>query len=77
MLDRMMTLTSQTDIRELAHRCFGGIEVRLLWDADADGCIVTVVDLSTLETFEILVGDRSPMDVFHHPYASLDEQRAA
>jgi hypothetical protein len=73
----MMTFTAQTNIRELAHRCFGGIEVRLLWDANADGCIVTVVDLSTLEAFEIPVGDRSPMEVLHHPYASLDEQRAA
>lgn len=73
----MMTTTAQTDIRELAHRSSNGVDVRLLWDASAGGCFVTVVDLSTLEAFEIAVGDRSPMDVFHHPYASLDEPRAA
>jgi len=73
----MMITTAQTDIRELAYRSSNGIDVRLLWDANAGGCFVTVVDLSSLEAFEITVGDRSPMDVFHHPYASLDEPRAA
>ena len=29
------------------------------------------------EVGEISVGDRSPMDVFHHPYASLGEAWAA
>ena len=72
----MMITTAQSDIRELAHRSSSGIDVRLRWDANAGGCFVTVVDLSSLEAFEIAVGDRSPMDVFHHPYASLGARAA-
>jgi hypothetical protein len=73
--DDMPTTTPQ--LRELAHRSTGGIEVRLLWDETSDSCIVSVVDPSAPEAFEIRVGDRSPMDVFNHPFASLADDWAA
>jgi hypothetical protein len=73
--DEMPTKTPR--LRELAHRSSGGIDVRLLWDEASDSCVVSVVDPSTLEALEIPVGDRPPMDVFNHPYASLADEWAA
>ena len=61
-------------LRELAHRSSNDIDVSLMWDPADGTCVVAVADFRTGDAFEVPVGSRSPMQVFHHPYASL--QRA-
>ncbi len=56
-------------VRELARRRDHGIDVALLWDSASDRVFVAVEDGHRGERFRIAVGDRSALDVFHHPYA--------
>ena len=59
-----------TDERvELARRTNGGIDVRLLWDAAADGLAIVVSDLQTGERREFPVPAERGLDAFHHPFA--------
>lgn len=58
-----------TEVRELARRSGDGVDVALLWDADAGRVFVTVDDGRRGERFWITVGNRSALDIFHHPYA--------
>jgi hypothetical protein len=55
--------------RELAHRTTDGLEVSLLWNADDGSLTVSVVDTRLGQAFELPVGDASPLEVFHHPFA--------
>jgi hypothetical protein len=56
--------------KELDHRSADGLEVTLVWDADANVASVIVVDTKNGEAFEIVLEDRdNALDVFHHPYA--------
>lgn len=75
----MTTATAPTQmIRELDHRRFDGIDVRLLWRAGDNRALVAVSDEKTDEAFTIEVGrDENALDVFHHPfaYAALRERR--
>ena len=61
-------------LRELAHRSSNDLDVSLMWDPADDSCVVAVADFRTGDAFEVPVGSRPPMQVFHHPYASLDGQ---
>lgn len=57
-------------LRELDHRSADGLDVTLVWDADADVASVIVVDAKNGEAFELVLEDRDDaLDVFHHPYA--------
>jgi hypothetical protein len=60
---------SGSHLEELAARESNGIAVRLLWRPSDDALTVTVVDDGTGASFALDVGDSSPMDVFHHPFA--------
>jgi hypothetical protein len=55
--------------KELAHRSNAGLEVRLLWSPSDDTLAVFVRDQRTGEAFELPVGDKSPLEVFYHPFA--------
>ena len=66
-----------TPMRELAHRHAGGIDVTLMWDAEADRAFVLVVDDRSGTAFEVEVEDANPMHVFHHPYVYCDQELAA
>jgi hypothetical protein len=55
--------------RELAYRENDGLAVRLLWEPTDDALTVIVLDSATGEALEIPVGDASPLEVFHHPFA--------
>ena len=57
------------NLRELATRENDGVEVSLLWNPTGNDVFVHVSDEKTGERFEIAVGSRSPLDVFHHPFA--------
>src|SRR5947209_16289299 len=74
-----MTATTAifTPLRELAHRTADGIDVTLMWDPVDDRAFVTVVDMTNGVVFDVEVGDESPMQVFHHPYAYCDLDVAA
>jgi hypothetical protein len=54
--------------RELAFRVMDGIEVTLLWQADAGELTVTVIDPDHGHAFAVPVGDANALDVYHHPY---------
>lgn len=55
--------------RELDHRNGDGIDVTLLWDADADVVLVSVENEHTGERFRIAVDGADALDAFRHPYA--------
>jgi phosphomannomutase len=66
----MSPRTSTTTLRELDHRVSDGIDVRLLWDTDADRVLVAVYDGKSGEAFTIdVLGTDSALEVFHHPFA--------
>ncbi|MGN6379993.1 MAG: hypothetical protein ACTHNU_13655 [Gaiellales bacterium] len=64
-------------LRELAHRSSDDLDVSLMWDPADGSCVVAVADFRTGDAFEVPVGERSPMHVFHHPYASAEHSAAA
>src|SRR3954452_22479050 len=55
--------------RELARRTAHGVDVSLDWRAADSVLFVSVVDSAADSTFELVVGDEDPLDVFNHPYA--------
>jgi hypothetical protein len=55
--------------RELDHRSGDGIDVTLLWDADADVVLVAVENEHTGECFRIAVDGADALEAFRHPYA--------
>jgi hypothetical protein len=59
---------SRTQIRELDHRAGGGIDVRLLWNAETKDVLVSVVDTDGVG-LEFPVPPTDALDAFHHPYA--------
>jgi hypothetical protein len=56
-------------LEELTTLATNGPIVTLLWRRADKHLKVTVCDDATEDEFEIEVGTRSPMDVFHHSYA--------
>jgi hypothetical protein len=65
------------NLRELASRENDGVEVSLFWNPAGNDVFVLVSDEKTGDRFEIAVGSRSALDVFHHPYAYASTLRAA
>jgi hypothetical protein len=63
--------------KELAHRQNDGLEVSLLWDPREDSLAVVVVDGRLGVTLELPVGDESPLEVFHHPFAVASRRGTA
>lgn len=61
-------MTRSAGRRELAHRRSCGIDVRLIWDPAGDDLTVEVRD-GDAAALVVAVGERSPLDVFQHPYA--------
>ena len=60
---------ADTRARELAHREADGIEVTLLWYAEADRVAVRVSDARTGDRFELRIHAADALDAFHHPFA--------
>jgi hypothetical protein len=65
----MMSPPTDRTIRELDSRTSDGINVRLLWNSDADRVVVEVHDTRNDESFELPVAPADAMLAFHHPYA--------
>jgi hypothetical protein len=63
--------------RELAYRQSDGLEVSLLWNPRDDSLAVLVVDERLGVTLELPVGDESPLEVFHHPFAVASRRGTA
>ena len=63
--------------RELAQRQTGSIEVRLLWDAEADRVEVSLHDSATDTGFQVDVAPGDALDAFYHPYAYGPEYATA
>jgi hypothetical protein len=55
--------------RELALRQTGSVEVRLLWDPEADRVEVSLHDSATDAGFHVDVAPGDALDAFYHPYA--------
>jgi hypothetical protein len=55
--------------RELAQRQTGSVEVRLLWDAEADRVEISLHDSATDAGFHVDVAPGNALDAFYHPYA--------
>lgn len=64
-----MNISPEIEIRELDRRIADGIEVALLWSAQMDGVLVTVVDTRSFESFELDVAAEDALDAFRHPFA--------
>jgi hypothetical protein len=54
---------------ELAYRKNGGVEVVLLWNAEADVLVVSVTDVASGDGFAFDVDSEAALDAFYHPYA--------
>jgi hypothetical protein len=61
--------TNEPPYEELDHRTHDGVSVSLLWWPADDHVSVLVADGRSGATFELSVGDDSPLEVFHHPFA--------
>ena len=61
--------SSRAPSRELAQRQTGSVEVRLLWDADADRVEVSLHDSATDVVVHVDVAPGDALDAFYHPYA--------
>jgi hypothetical protein len=59
---------SRIKIRELDHRASDGIDVRLLWNTETNGVLVSVVERDGVG-FEFQVPATDALHAFHHPYA--------
>jgi hypothetical protein len=65
-----MTAESVTPMRELDQRLSGGIHVRLLWCSHDNSAWVSVVDVSSGQSFRVPVGaGQRALEVFRHPFA--------
>ena len=62
--------------RELAQRQTGSVEVRLIWDAEADRVEVSLHDSVTDAGFHVDVAPGDALDAFYHPYAYAPRIRA-
>jgi hypothetical protein len=56
----------QIQLRELAHRATGGLEVVLFWDEATDELTVSVSDKRTGAYFEFAAAPDEALDVFYH-----------
>ena len=63
----------RTSSRELAQRQTGSVEVRLLWNAEADRVEVSLHDSATDVGFRIDVAPGDALDAFYHPYVYAPE----
>ena len=63
-----MSISPENEIRELDRRIADGIEVALLWSAQMDGVLVTVVDRRSFESFELEVAAEDALHAFRHPF---------
>lgn len=61
--------STEDNYEELASRENHGIWVSLLWNRASDRVKVAVYDASIDASFDVAVGEESPLDVFHHPFA--------
>jgi len=60
------------DIRELALRRSGGIEVLLLWHAALNTVELCVLDLATGVSVHVDVAPDRALDAFNHPYTYVN-----
>ena len=63
----------RTPSRELAQRQTGSVEVRLLWDAEADRVEVFLHDSANDSGFHVDVEPGDALDAFYHPYLYAPE----
>jgi len=54
---------------ELAYRMHDDVAVSLVWRRADNRVRVLVADLRAGHSFEVPVGDDSPLEVFNHPFA--------
>jgi hypothetical protein len=65
----MRAETTRDEVKELARRESGGVEVALLWDRRGNRLTVKVVDTGSGDWFELPVESDHALDAFRHPYA--------
>jgi hypothetical protein len=58
-------------VRELARRVSGGIEVALYWNPLDNSTSVEVWDAASEETFVFAVAPERALEAFYHPFAQL------
>jgi hypothetical protein len=66
-------MTSSSTPRELAVRETDGIEVALLWYAEADAVAIQVDDRRLGVRFEVPVAKDRAMHAFEHPFTYADD----
>jgi hypothetical protein len=76
-LNEAAAQSSRAPSRELAQRQTGSVEVRLLWDAEADRVEVSLHDSATDAGFHVDVAPGDALDAFYHPYAYAPEHATA
>jgi hypothetical protein len=61
-------------VRELAHRASEGIDVSLYWNERTNRVTVRVYDARSDEGFELEVDGRRALDVYRHPFGSVEQR---
>jgi hypothetical protein len=74
---RLLGMTSSPTPRQLAVRETDGIEVTLLWYAEADAVAIQVDDRRLGLRFEVPVAKDRAMHAFEHPFTYADDLVAA
>jgi hypothetical protein len=64
-------------VRELDGRASDGVDVRLLWEPQANRVSVAVTDMRADGSFEFEVDPADAPAAFHHPYAYASHDHAA
>jgi hypothetical protein len=67
---------SAGEMRELAQRRSGEIDVLLLWHPELDRVELCVLDLATGVSVHVDVPPDKALDAFNHPYAYMTQRRS-
>jgi hypothetical protein len=59
-------------VRELDHRCNGGIDVRLLWEAQTNRVSLALTNEHSGESLSFEVDPSEALAAFYHPYVYAD-----
>jgi hypothetical protein len=59
-------------VRELDHRCNGGIDVRLFWEAQTNRVSLALTNEHSGESLSFEVDPSEALAAFYHPYVYAD-----
>jgi hypothetical protein len=65
----IMSINTETQVRELDRRVNDGFDVRLLWSPETNRVFITVEDQRHGDSCEFETAATDALEAFHHPFA--------